>query len=233
MLFVHDGPETGDNARICARFRKTLASLAHNSLLFSNMPRGPGFCQVLPLGGLAEHCRSVDAEEIPDLTRARCVFEAGDSEIGARFEKARREVLADCAANQALMAKLGQPSTDSAETGAFAYAGMRGGLDDVERAARFVQLTTVGDGIGDSAPGAAEVFAASQPLAHAAVTWRDLQGVLRLIGEEGFDGQSAGLKVKSLVARACGHEDFDALSSELAETASRAAAEIDTLIKRA
>ena len=233
LLFVHDGPETSENARLCERFRKTLAGLTHNSLLFSNMPRGPGSCRVLPLGGLGEHCGSVDAEQIPDLSRARCVFEAGDSQISARFSEARREVLADCAANQALIAKLRQPPTDSAETGVFAFLGMRGGLDDIERAARFVQLTTAGDDIGDSAPGAAKVFAANQPLAHAAGTWRDLQGVLRLIGEEGFDAETAGPKVKSLIAGACGHEDFDALSSELAETASRAAAEIDTLLKRA
>ena len=44
---------------------------------------------------------------------------------------------------------------------------------------------------------------------------------------------AAGPKVKSLVANACGQEDFDALEAVVTETASRAAAEIDTLHSRA
>ena len=44
---------------------------------------------------------------------------------------------------------------------------------------------------------------------------------------------AAGPKVKSLVADACGQEDYDALTSAVAETASRAAVEVDTLLSRA
>ena len=66
-------------------------------------------------------------------------------------------------------------------------------------------------------------------MAAAAALWRDLQGITRLVGEEGFDADSAGPKVRLLVANACGYEDFDALSSAVAETATRAATEIDAL----
>jgi len=59
--------------------------------------------------------------------------------------------------------------------------------------------------------------------------WRDLQGIVRLIGHEGFDATAAGPKVRSLVASACGHEDFDALEAAVADTANRAAAQIDSL----
>ena len=72
-----------------------------------------------------------------------------------------------------------------------------------------------------------------EPLAQAAVLWRDLQGILRLIGEEEFDVATARPRAKSLIAGACGHEDFDALTAAVAETASRAAAEIETLVARA
>ena len=63
--------------------------------------------------------------------------------------------------------------------------------------------------------------------------WRDLQGITRLIGEEGFDAAAAGPKVQTLVANACGHEDFDALKSAVSQTAARAAAGIDTLLSHA
>ena len=233
LLFVHDGPGDGENARLCRRFRATLARLAHNSLLFSPMPRDSKSGCVLALRDLAEHCRDVDAGEIPDLTRARCAFETGDAGIGARFAEVRREVLADCGANQSLIARLRQPPADNAEPGLSSYVGVRGGLEDIERAARFVCLTGTGAGFDDTAPGAAAVLGASESLVQAADKWRDLQGILRLIGDKDLDPGTAGLKVRSLVAGACGHQDFNELNAAVAETASRAAAEIDSLFARA
>ena len=163
------------------------------------------------------------------------MFECGDSEIGRRFGEARREALAECGANESLIARLQVLSEDPAEPGVSAYLHMRGGLDDVERAARYLQLRSNGAGLDDPAPTAAAVFkgAGSEPLAQAAAMWRDLQGITSLIGEKGFDLAGARPKVKSLVANACGHEDFDALESLVTETASRAAAEIDRLQARA
>ena len=111
---------------------------------------------------------------------------------------------------------------------------MRGGLEDVERAARLLALTNAAGALDDPAPGAAAVLdaAGAGDLAQAAALWRDLQGITRLIGEEGFDAAEARPRVRSLVASACGHEDFDALTSAVSETASRAAARIDTLLSR-
>ena len=233
LLFVHDGSSASENARLCGRFRETLTGLASNSLLFSEFARDPRSRRLLSLDDLAEHCRSVDVEKIPDLTRARCVFETGDSGIGDRFDEARREVLADCAANPSLIAMLRRPSTDSAEPGVSSCVGMRGGLEEIERAARFVRLTTAGSGFDASVPDSASVPGGAGSLAQAAATWRDLQGVMRLIAEEGFDAAAAGAKVKSFIAGACGYGDFGELESAVAETASRAAAEIDALVPRA
>ena len=234
MLFVHDGSRFGGNERLCRRFRETLTELAQDSLVFSPIPADPNSLTVLPLSELAEHCRNLAPGEIPVLTRARCIFECDDSEIGRRFGEARREVLAECGANEALIAQLREPLEDRDETGVSTYARARGGLDDVERAARFLQLTNAAAGLDDPAPTAAAVFDAAgvKPLAQDAAMWRDLQGITRLIGEDGFDATAARPKVKSLVANACGHEDFDALSSAVSETASRAARQIDSLLSR-
>ena len=165
------------------------------------------------------------------------MFEFGDSGIGQRLGEAWREVVAGWSANETLIERLRDPLTDRAEAGVFNYARMRGGLEDVERTARYLQLTRLegmtdaNAGRGDPAPTAAEVFngAGAESLAQAAAMWRDLQGIVRLIGEDGFDATAAGPKVRSLVASACGHEDFDALEAAVAETANRAAAQIDTL----
>ena len=232
ILFVHDGSGAGEDGRLCGLFLQTLTGLTGNSLLFSPMQDGSNNCLALPLRDLAGHCRDVDGGAVPDLTRARCVFETGDSGIGARFEEVRRDVLADWGANESLIAKLRRPP-DPAEAGVSSYARMRGGLEDIGRAARFVGLTGQGADPDEPAPAAAAVLGASEALLQAADMWRDLQGVLRLVGEEGFDAEAAGSMVRSRIAGACGHEDFAALESAVAETASRAAAEIDTLLTRA
>ena len=235
MMFVQDGWSSGESERLCRRFRETLTDLAEDSLLFSPLPPGSKSLPALPLSELGEHCGIRASGEIPVLTRARCVFECGDSEIARRFGEARRAVLAGCGANESLTARLRAPREEPAETGVSTYERMRGGLDDVERAARFLQLGRAGTGHDDPAPTAASVFGAAgdEPLAQAAAMWRDLKGITRLVGEEGFDATVAGPKVRSLVANACGYEDFDALRTAVTETASRAAARIDTLPSRA
>jgi len=235
MLFVHDGWRLSENERLCRRFRQTLTDLSQDSLLFSPIRHGSNSLLAVPLSKLAVHCGSSASSEIPIITRARSVFECGDSEIGRRFGEARRAALAACGANESLIALLRKPIEDPAEPGVSRYAHMRGGLNDVERAARFLQLTSAVTDRDDPAPTARAVFdgAGAEPLARAAVIWRDLQGITGLISDEGFDVTVAGPKVKSLVANACGLDDFDALESVVAETASRAAIEIDTLHARA
>ena len=235
MLFVHVDRESGEHERLCRSFRKALTDLAQDSLLFSAVPSDSKSILALPLSELAEHFGNSTSGDVPVLTRARCVFEPDGSETGSRFDDARREILAECAANESLLDRLSTRAEDRAETSVPEYNGMRGGLADVERAARFQQLTHASDFLDDPAPTAAAVFDATgaEPLAQAAKTWRDLQGAMRLVGEEGFDAEEAGPKVRSLLANACGQEDYDALASAVAETASRAADQIDTLVTRA
>ena len=223
MLFVHDGDETD---HLCQRFCEAVRDLAEDSLLFSPIPRD--HVLALPLSELAAPGGRV---EVPALARARCIFECNDSNIGRRFLEARRDVLAEGSENATLDAQLLAPAESPAATGVSAYVGMRGGLDDVERAARLLQLTKAGGSLEDSAPTAAAVFtdAGAEPLAQAATLWRDLQGILRLVGDEGFDVDAAGLKVRALVANACGCDDFDSLNATVAEVASRAADHIESL----
>ena len=141
ILFVRDGSQAGGYEQLCKRFRESLTHLAEDSLLFSPVPRDSNACRALPLSDVAADGVTAAVAGVPALTRARCVFEAGDSGIGTRFAEIRREVLSECAANESLIANLCKPASNGAETGVSAYVGMRGGLEDIERAARFLQLT--------------------------------------------------------------------------------------------
>ena len=235
MLILHDGRKSGKNEQMCLGFRKALTDLGQDSLLFSPVPPGSNSLLALPLSELAGRFGNPASGEVPVLTRARCVFEYEGSDIAGRFDGVRRQLLTECGANEPLLARLSERTEDPAETGVSTYARMRGGLNDVEKAARFLQLARGGSYLDDPAPSASAVFdaAGAEPPAQAAAMWRDLQGVMRLVGEEGFDAAAAGPKVKALIANACGQEDFDALASAVAETASATAARIDTLVSRA
>ena len=231
MLFIHDGWQHGENERLCLRFRETLTDLAQDSLLFSPISSDTDLLLAVPLAELAESCGNPSTEEIPVVARARCVYECGDSGIGQRAEDALGEVVAGWSGDETFVARLREPLLEGAEAAVSAYTQMRGGLADIERTAQLLQLTGAAGVTDAPAPTAAQVFqaAGTESLAQAAAFWRDLQGITRLIGGEGFDAAAAGPKARSLVASACGHEDFDALETALAETANRAAAEIDTL----
>ncbi len=234
MMFVHDGRESGENERMCRSFRKALADLAQDNLLFAPISPDPDSIPSMQLSELAEGAGGSTSGEVPVLTRARCVFEPDGSDMGGRFDEARREILAGSGANESLVAWSSEQPEDRAETSVSTYARVRGGLDDVERTARYLQLVHGGTRLEEPAPTAAAVFEAAgdEPLAQAAKLWRDLQGAMRLVGEDGFELEEAGPKVRSLVAKACGQDDFDGLTAEVAETASRAAARIEALVAR-
>ena len=228
VLFVRDGGRPADREALCRRFNEALAELSGASLLFAPAPPGwQGAAAVAP-GDLEDFCRNAaKAGEGPDITRARCIFETGDAGIGRRFDETRRRVLAEGVAN----GEVREASDSAAVPGLASFAGRPGGLRDVERAARLLRPK---QGRGDDpASGAAAVFrnAGAEPLAEAASLWRNLQGILRLVGEEDFKAEEAGPKAKAVIASACGAENFEALGAEVEDTASRAAAAIAALAR--
>ena len=235
VVFVYDGGPAEYYEALCRRFLDALGGLSRDNLLFATVPPGWERRAVRSLADLAElHAGS--AGELLDLTRARCIFTSGDPDICKRFDEARREILA---LGAELIAELREAAGGEAEPGLLSIDDMRGGLREVEFGARFLQLThTVAPDI--PAPTAGSVFLtagrrelipddAAKRLAEAAKTWRNLRGILRLVAEDGFTVETAGPKVKAVIAGACGMDNFDALTAAIRETASRAAADIDAL----
>ena len=217
ILFVHDGGQPADGDALCRRFSEALAGLSNDSMLFA--PVLPGWQEgvALPLCDLEDYCQKVvSSGEDPDLTRARYIFETGAYGICERFDEVRRGILAEHSPDDELC----ETSGIAAASGLASFVERPGGLRDVERAIRFLRLKQAsGDG---PAPGA-------ESLAEAATLWRNLQGILRLVGEEGFAAEEAGPKVKTIIASSCGTDNFEALAARVEDTASRAAAAIAAL----
>ena len=235
VLFVHDGA-AGHHAALCRRFQDALRTLTRGSLLFAPLPRGCNERAVRSLADIAEHYRAAASpDELLALTRARCVFEAGEVGIGRRFDDARREALAQGAARDMLIAGLREVGAGTAASGLAALDDMSGGLGDIERTARLLQVTLAGNAPDGPAPSAAALFRAAgergviasdtaERLAEVASMWRNLRGILRLIADDGRVDETAGPGVKATIARAAGTHDFEELIAAIRETASSAVA---------
>ncbi len=232
LLFVHDGQQSDVCERLCRRSIACLAALAKDSLVFSPFSVRSNACVVLTLGEVHQHyAEAADRGEI-DLTRARCIYECGDVNIGNQFDEVRREVLMAYRSNATLVELMRKPTDNTVETGITTFIDVNDGLDEIERAARILQLTEFEDEPRDTAPSATEIFERTgrAPLAQAASMWCDLHGIQRLIGDADFKVADSGLKIKNQVAKACGSDDFDALNSAVSELTSQASDEIESIV---
>ena len=239
VLLVYDGSPEDLYHELCRRIAEALEALSRDSLVFAPLVHGGSGIAACPMDDFASRFAvRGSGREMLDLTRARCVYTFGDAAIEQRFEETRRANLAHGRAGNELIAELRDKIGNRPQLDPASVDQERGGLAEVERAARLLQLTLLRDAPGAQALDAASVFQtaaqralipedAAGRLTEAVTLWRNLLGIRRLIAEDGFDFESARPQVREVIARACGYDDFDALSEAIHETASRAAVDIE------
>ena len=225
---------------LCRRFRKALRALSRNNLLLAPVPRG-GIGELGSLDAFRDRIRNSDSsDELVALARARCVFVSGDGETGERFRQALRDALGTREAREVLMAALRETAASEVEPDLLSVADMPGGLRDLERAALALQWAPGGECVGHAerrpglglpgrGPPRAGRRGRAERLAEAVTLWRNLHGSLRLIADDAFAVEAATSTVKTVIAEACGLDDFGALAATIRDTASRAVADIDAL----
>ena len=241
IVYETSGSSEMHNEVICSRYHEALHSLSHGSLLFesaSNLEQGK---TIYSLADFIKHYQTAGStEEMLDLTRARCIFVSGDPEIGERFDEARHEILTQGTARDALISELHGITAGTAGSDLQSIEDMRGGRQDVERAARFLQLTHASETPDILAPDAISVFQtaganglisseAAMRLAEAAKMWQNLRGISRLAMQDGPLNGTASPSVEEMIARSCGMDDYSELTEKIRETASRTAADIAEL----
>lgn len=232
ILLLHEGLTNKERKRLSQGCLRNLAALAKDSLLFSALDRDSTACRALPLEELASHCHDANSSDCPNLTRTRCVYETGTAGVGAKFQAIRKQILADWRKKGRDFFSLNTARAEGAPANVSSHLEMPGGLADIERAARCVQFADLDAGLEDSAPTAATLLRDHGALAQAAGLWRDIQGIVRLVGDEEFQVDAASASVQTLIATACGCEDLSALNSKITETASISAAQIDRLVAK-
>ena len=245
VVFVHDGGAAEYCEALCRRFHEALQALSHDNLLFGAFSlRNSGRPSVRSLADFSAFRESAGlAGELLALVRARCIFVFSEAGMAERFDEARREALSRGAARGALLADLRNALKDTSglpAPGLSSVCEMRGGRDDVERAARLLQLAHAGEFSDMLAPDAASVFKAASiqgagpegiaaRLAESARMWQNLRGALSLVAEGDFDAGTAAPKAKAVMAQAGGAGDFDALGDAIREAAARADGDIRSL----
>ena len=234
VMLLHDGWESSESKRIGRLFEKTLNQLTQNSLIFSPMRRDANSVLSFSVVDLVDHFEKSASSEIPILTRSRFVFEYGDFDIRDRFNSARSELLAEFSKDDSLISRFMESLNTPEKSENPTYVGMRGGLSDVETTARYIQMTTMGSDSDEEVRTAESIFRrhGNEALCDAAALWRSLHGVARLVHEDGVELNAMNTKSRSLIASACGLDDFDALISSTNNIAARAATEIDAVVKR-
>ena len=237
LLFLYEGEGEYYDHLHC-RFRKVLSTFTRNNLLIASASGVETARPVRSFTDFLEHHRNVGSQdELLELARARLVFASDYSDLAARFETTRRDILTHSPLRNALISTLEQASFGAAEPGLESLDGMRGGLLDVERAARVLQLKhaaevpelfTVETASVFKAAGAGGLIRqeAAECLSGAATLWSNLRTVLGLVADEGFVAETASDGVKAVVAEAAGLEDFRSLAGHIREVATRAASGI-------
>ncbi|MYA63739.1 MAG: hypothetical protein F4Y21_03605, partial [Gemmatimonadetes bacterium] len=245
IRFVYEGTPARTYRKLCGRFRKALRALTRNNLLLSHQSFArAGAGEIQPLDAFAEQLPNSDSGRDPvTLARTRCVWGSGDEDVAERVSRELREALGGRSAREMLLAELRDPGERAAEPGVpdlQSTATMQGGLRDIERAALFLRLANGGDAAAHPAGDSERTFRtagdhglitedAAERLAAAAALWRNLRGALRLVADDGFEAESAPTGARATIAGICGVDDFDALTGVIEETASGAAAGIETL----
>jgi [glutamine synthetase] adenylyltransferase / [glutamine synthetase]-adenylyl-L-tyrosine phosphorylase len=177
------------------------------------------------------------------LTRARVVCAEGD--LGARFADVMRSVLTVARDGDTLAAEVAEMRErlrkEHGTEDVWSVKQLRGGLVDIEFIAQYLQLRHAADIpeilAGDTASvlqvagerGVLGADVASELIA-ATMLWRNLQGILRLTVDGGFNPDSAAPALKTVIARACGAVDFDALTQTMQQSAAQTVLHYETLL---
>jgi glutamine synthetase adenylyltransferase len=243
ILFVYEDNPGVDPRGMCHRFGEVLGQLTHDNLLFEPFSRGRKDRIAYTLAEFPDHCQSAASSvELLDLTRARCIFTTGDPGIGARFDEIRNGILAHGPARDSLVTKLGE--RDEGGAGELLAVAMERGIRDVERAARYLQLTRLSEipeipGAGD----AASIFQAAEagkvifsPVAEQLVSasrmWRSLRGIHRLVLDDDTAIEAASDTTRATLAECCDLPDFDALVASVRETAAATASGLESVFEQ-
>lgn len=231
LLLVWDGFPNNVAKRMWRAVREVLTRLSNDNLVLSPVLRAGNYLESLSISALLDQFGGNRILRVPAISRARSIFEHGDSLINEQFWEARSKILSDWRASNPQLSTLLAPSSTEDE-GFHTQRGLVNTLDRVEIAARFLHLTDR-ELAEQSAPTAVSVFEhiGSGSLANNTSNCRDLLCASSLVCDHDFELANLKPKTQTFIANSCGYEDYASLNAELAEIFATINVEINSIRK--
>ena len=230
LLFVFDSKDEEICARVGRRFKVVLDKLTSESLIFAPISGDSNVANSISLSDLEKHCENHEAQAISILTKSRCVYSSGASDMAKLFNAERKKLFSTKSYVEPLLGYL-RMERKVAE-GMSINTTVHQALMDIDRAVRYLELSKVEPVPDEEAMSAGNILAKTkyESLAKANSTWRELQGAISLAGEDDLEGYSSS--VKNLVAQICGHDEIEGLKTRLREEAISTTKQVNSIFQR-
>ena len=220
VIFIRDTAQSDLFSRLIKRFHANLQNLASDSLVFSASQSKVNQTKSFTIDEFRTDIANLDSGITDLLTRSRCIFEFGDPEFRQTVEKALSDILAEIRADGSRLKTVSDRLKNGRENQQSSNTYVCDGLDVVEATARVLRLKSETENIDDPPPSANTMFERHDISAavQAADLMRSLQGIQRLVLDDGTNLNEAAEKVKSIVANACGYDAIDTLHTAVQDS---------------
>ncbi len=241
IYFVYSSGHEEHFESICRQFLEEIQSYLRDNLLYSPSLAGDGQDAIHTLVSFAEQHRYGNPDSIRKLIKSRCIFTFGKSDIGTRFDRMRHEIVSQQDESQdATIIVPASQSENTVNVWLTSRESIGITISRIEQVATILQLEHARLSPQVLHPDVISVFQSatedeliskdvSEQLIEATTMWRNLAGILNLVGDDDFTPETANSNVKSVIARACGLENFNELDTAISDTATSAESALDSL----
>ena len=216
---------------LCNRFHEAIRILTQDNLLFAPLSDDRQGPQIFAFEEFVSQNRATrSTRDLLDLARARCIFTRNGSGFEQRFDQARRDILLKGSTYDSLLAQLSATTATAAESDLSVGLITEQKLEQIERAARYLQLKHISSMPEDLDSCSAMAIlktikskdlipdTVAEQLIEATQLWQNLRGINRVVLDEGTDVENATGSVKKTVAKACKSTDFATLNETVQNT---------------
>lgn len=234
LVMLHDGTHDKFVSDLMRRFGDALTNLTDSSLLFKQHTAGERAITEYTFAEWSSKFGSEDGNnDLLELTRARCIYVAGDPLIEKTFENLRRDILSDNSLHDPFVAQLnGEPTTGESDALTPCEAA-EWGIMSIERAARVLGLahiTKLSILQSENTSTAVSIFEEAQSqgiidnetceeLVDTARLWRNIASMQRLALSNFSASDQLNDTTRAALAFACKLKDYDALVSAVGQAA--------------
>ncbi|MCY4100699.1 MAG: fatty acid desaturase [Rhodobacteraceae bacterium] len=229
LVFVHDSKENEISIKIGNRLKEVLTILASDSLLFAPISGNSNALRSIAISELDVYCKKDADQAISILTKSRCVFQSGTSDMEKLYQVERDKLIASKSIVEPLQKHLQHFEYD--EDGQSVTSIMKKALNGIDRSVSFLELKKLEEGPLGKPLSAGTILnnAGYETLAKAYLSWKELHGILSLVGDDEIEEYPSSVQL--LVAKICNYDDFEALETMVDEQGQATTLQLNSILQ--